>query len=685
MGIDVAAFEFLLRANKEFGHFRKTLILGRQRLLIRNDNEKAVYAGVLQRYRPDLSIEKILDKNVDKLLLLLGASPCQIMDNSAYEGAEVIHDLNEELPEDLKRQFDTVIDIGVLEHVFNIGTAMKSMAELVKLNGQFLSLNVADQHLGHGFWQLCPETYYRTFSAGNGYEPFLADLHYKGSFHELTDPEIAGKRLPIKTPGYTYITFGAKKVSDEEIFSKGWPIQADYKASWTQFLVRNAEQEGKLFLAEAVLREAILEFPNNPVYKAELSRFLRTNGGNPEEVDELSLSAVSLYDANNAVNLEREAAKKYVETFSKSNPSSQNDNSPASQLESKHQKLRSVVDVGSISIYLDDPRIPDKTREALIGGRYEFKERELARRLLCKGDRVIELGGGMGVVTLTIANLLGSAAVKSFEANPVIIELARENAALMKMPVDIVHAIASPTSIAKEKESMDFFVLNSFEASSTRRVSPAQKAVKVPVLSLEDVIFEYKANVLIFDIEGFEDEVILNTDLSNIDKLMLEIHPNILGREKCFELIDCLENKGLNLRSDLVFGDVIAFERSTNKPEVSGSDIFNKSLAFEGFMKSKNYKKAAIVVNELKPLLSENAYFQYSLSVLARANDEDGIALAELSLSLGSNDFNLYADLCSMYCNQSRKYAASKMLGLLEESFPAYKSLPVLRKRVDQL
>lgn len=71
MGIDVAAFEFLLRANKEFGHFRKTLILGRQRLLIRNDNEKAVYAGVLQSYRPDLSIEKILDKNVDKLLLLL--------------------------------------------------------------------------------------------------------------------------------------------------------------------------------------------------------------------------------------------------------------------------------------------------------------------------------------------------------------------------------------------------------------------------------------------------------------------------------------------------------------------------------------------------------------------------------------------------------------------------------------
>ena len=98
MGVDLAAFEFLLRANREFGDFGSTLVLGRQRLLVRKDADKARFAEVLERYRPDIGLEKVLDPNVDRLIAALGGAPYQVMDNSAYEGAQVIHDLNDPLP-----------------------------------------------------------------------------------------------------------------------------------------------------------------------------------------------------------------------------------------------------------------------------------------------------------------------------------------------------------------------------------------------------------------------------------------------------------------------------------------------------------------------------------------------------------------------------------------------------------
>lgn len=291
MGIDLPAFEFLLKAHTEFGDFGSTVVLGRQRLLMRNEAERARFGPVLARYRPDLSLDDIADENVDRLIAALGGTPYQVMDNSAYEGAEVIHDLNEPLPAGLKGKFDTVIDVGTLEHVFNIAEAMKSMADAVAVGGQFLCLNIANHHLGHGFWQFSPEVFFRTFCPAHGYEPRMADLYYQGAFHPLRDPETAGQRLPIKTPGYTYITFGARKTEMRPTFEKGWPVQADYVAAWTLFLARQAEGKGDLAQAETILREALETAPNNPAYMVALAGLLRRTGQNGVEYADLMARA----------------------------------------------------------------------------------------------------------------------------------------------------------------------------------------------------------------------------------------------------------------------------------------------------------------------------------------------------------------------------------------------------------
>ena len=118
-------------------------------------------------------------------------------------------------------------------------------------------------------------------------------------------------------------------------------------------------------------------------------------------------------------------------------------------------------------------------------------------------------------------------AIVGFEANSTILDLARENVARNGMSIALHNAIAGPRVIAEKTPTIDFFVLRAFEASSPRRVSPGQSPCPVPTVPLEDVIAEHEADTLVFDVEGFEAEIVEHTDLSAVTQLIFEIHPKI--------------------------------------------------------------------------------------------------------------------------------------------------------------
>jgi SAM-dependent methyltransferase len=86
-------------------------------------------------------------------------------------GTEIIVDLNTAyLPFYLcgAAQYDIVIDGGTLEHVFNIGHALKSVAECVKPGGVILHGNPLSM-VNHGFYMLSP-TLYHDFYTQNGWQ-----------------------------------------------------------------------------------------------------------------------------------------------------------------------------------------------------------------------------------------------------------------------------------------------------------------------------------------------------------------------------------------------------------------------------------------------------------------------------------------------------------------------------------
>src|SRR5689334_8525248 len=86
------------------------------------------------------------------------------------------------------------------------------------------------------------------------------------------------------------------------------------------------------------------------------------------------------------------------------------------------------------------PRI----EKALNKGWYEKDEVEIMRARLGPGDRVVELGAGLGVTTLLCAETVGQGALTAFEANADLIPIITGNAARNRMMIDIRNEVLVP-------------------------------------------------------------------------------------------------------------------------------------------------------------------------------------------------------------------------------------------------
>jgi SAM-dependent methyltransferase len=109
-------------------------------------------------------------KYCETLLSHLGATSVDSIDASSYEGATIVHDLNKPLPADLSEHFDSVIDFGTIEHVFDVPQVLRTYASLVRDGGIILIATQADGCCGHGFYQFSPELFYRFFATERGFE-----------------------------------------------------------------------------------------------------------------------------------------------------------------------------------------------------------------------------------------------------------------------------------------------------------------------------------------------------------------------------------------------------------------------------------------------------------------------------------------------------------------------------------
>jgi hypothetical protein len=171
----------------------------------------------------------------DFFLKALGAAQLNAIDASRYEGAEIIHNLNGELPEPLHQRFSCLIDGGTLEHVFDIRQSLKSCMQMVKVGGHRVK--------------------------------FMA-LNEDGRWYEPLPPQQVGERIQARTSAETFIFVLAERISDVVPFAVS-PHQTDYVSNLdvAQHVGSAAARNGTGVSPLKVLRKRLGDIKRRHVYR----------------------------------------------------------------------------------------------------------------------------------------------------------------------------------------------------------------------------------------------------------------------------------------------------------------------------------------------------------------------------------------------------------------------------------
>jgi SAM-dependent methyltransferase len=147
------------------------------------------------------------DEYIDfaRLFSLLGLGELQTLDVSAYEGAEIIADLNLPVPPELIGRFGLIVDGGTMEHVFDIRQGMKNTADMLRPGGRAVHISPMNNYVNHGFVQLSPALYHDYYAA-NG-------------FDDLRGIVIAQPRAEILSTDWNFVEYDhAAMRGDDSIF-----------------------------------------------------------------------------------------------------------------------------------------------------------------------------------------------------------------------------------------------------------------------------------------------------------------------------------------------------------------------------------------------------------------------------------------------------------------------------------
>jgi FkbM family methyltransferase len=218
--------------------------------------------------------------------------------------------------------------------------------------------------------------------------------------------------------------------------------------------------------------------------------------------------------------------------------------------------------VGDIVIEAPKPPVSKSVRKALLQNEYETAELYLVRHLVRPGNTVLDLGSGLGLTSIAAAKASGTGRVVGYEADPAIAPLAEKNVRRNGVQVEIRNK-----AIAREKGVCEFYVHRSFPASSLLPLKGSKK-IRMEADAFQDVVDEIQPQVIVCDMEGIEKEVFAGANLSSVHRLIVEVHPQIIGLLAVLKCVQELAASGLSLIESLSFGQVIVFDRDGSSSSI---------------------------------------------------------------------------------------------------------------------
>lgn len=257
--------------------FKRTLTLGHLVLYLHRPEVESLRKQYLAEFgRSPTSLDSyhwgdFADGFLDEFL---GVEELTVIDASAYQGADTVHDMNQPVPEAWRNRYDVIIDGGTLEHIFNVPIALSNIAHMLVIGGTVFISTPANNLMGHGFYQFSPELMFRVFSKENGFilqnvalwEAGFPSVELSTSRHLYTvaDPQKVHKRVGLMSKRPAIMMVEATKINDVQMFSPP-PIQSDYATTWTassysspqKSFIYRASRKMLQFLPQRIARQVI--------------------------------------------------------------------------------------------------------------------------------------------------------------------------------------------------------------------------------------------------------------------------------------------------------------------------------------------------------------------------------------------------------------------------------------------
>jgi len=220
MGFDVTIINFLRYLNLLHGDFGITVTLGRQEI-------HTIKPKLNKLFNNEVSSDKYAETLLTKKF---GSTIVDSIDYSSFEGASIIHDLNKPVPLSLHLKYDTLIDAGTLEHIFDVRNALDNSTKMIKDGGTIVHILPANNFNGHGFYQFSPDLFFQHYSEKNGFvgtEVYIANLGVtKYWWHVKKTSGSDRHNLMSMSPLYIMVVTKKLKSIGNNVY------QTDYVDSW---------------------------------------------------------------------------------------------------------------------------------------------------------------------------------------------------------------------------------------------------------------------------------------------------------------------------------------------------------------------------------------------------------------------------------------------------------------------
>jgi len=239
-----------------------------------------------------------------------------------------------------------------------------------------------------------------------------------------------------------------------------------------------------------------------------------------------------------------------------------------------------IIDTRGLRVPFVQNIITPNIEKPLRNGRYEAGELRHLQSLLKPDDRLLDLGGGLGLVAATASKLTPEGEILSVEAHPGLLPMIREVWRLNNVGnAELKHGLIANTAGAAAK----FYARTDFWASSAEPHSrPFVDEYDVETLGLDALIHAFRPTIISCDIEGAEEGLFDGLDLSGVRAIVLETHPKVYGVQARDTLLDTLKVKGLAAHPQPRPSTVYVLERNPDWPPQNPRTLLATCMKDEG-------------------------------------------------------------------------------------------------------